>query len=319
LSVAALILAVLSSGSVRARIGRGLMGAPVVVVLAASSVMVTMLLTAFVTAPVRQPAGSLARANLRWLTGGPKCGLAEDIQVLRDGEVFAALGPPGVADDSPAPGMTVSPWFALPSLGRNDGVAVMVSGSTAAPNRLDLEFGRRDPVRVAPIGVVTPLDRKPGGDRWWRTIGVDSSLVPSAADSVRVVASGSLVFTGPRRRTAVPMTDFLATHGPVLVSWPIAFLFPCVGNIAPVADGLAAMPRVILTSPDDSTFAAADPAIGGSFAGLKPLDRFYEVPTRLAGHTDIDWGSVLVAGSAVPGDAYDARLSGVYQTGFNSP
>ena len=42
----------------------------------------------------------------------------------------------------------------------------------------------------------------------------------------------------PRLRSTVPLTTFLADNGPVLLSWPQAFLFPCVHNLAVVSGGV---------------------------------------------------------------------------------
>ena len=41
-----------------------------------------------------------------------------------------------------------------------------------------------------------------------------------------------------------------ADKGPVLVSWPMAFLFPCVGDVATVTAGVASTPRAVIESPD---------------------------------------------------------------------
>jgi len=64
----------------RAVAGRGAGGAAAAVL----AVSVAVLLGSFVAAPVRQPAGSLALVNLRWLAGHGGCGLADDVQVLQN-------------------------------------------------------------------------------------------------------------------------------------------------------------------------------------------------------------------------------------------
>ncbi|MGH3988074.1 MAG: arabinosyltransferase domain-containing protein [Pseudonocardiaceae bacterium] len=328
-----------------ARAGTALVAAPAVLTVAAAGIAVAVLLGSFLAAPVRQPAGSLALVNLHRLTGGPHCGLADDIQVLPDGDVlvpaelsgadssgrrdgFTALA--GFDPDSPPPhppgtgmsaqlwgsrvggplstGTMTSPWF---TLGAASGVAVSVSGRTGGANKLVLEFGRAGNAGVTTLGERAPIDRvRPDQDdldgpldyRPWRSIGLDAQQIPPAADRVRIRAvdatsdpDGWLAVTGPRRRGLVGLNEFLAGHGPVLVSWPQAFLFPCVAGIAGVADGLAAAPRAVIEAPRRHGRLSAittDQSQGGAFAALRPFGRLYEVPTRLAGHPEADWGAL---------------------------
>ena len=222
-----------------------------------------------------------------------------------------------------------SPWFALPAMGSKDGVALTVSGHTGAPNSLTLQFGRAEPgapdFGVALLGDVTPPDRTPAGDDpWrpsWRAIGVDAADAPEGADRVRIVAAasaGRLAFTGPRRRTAVPMTGFLAAHGPVLVDWPVAFLFPCVRNTAQVAHGLASTPQTLLVAAGPWPTAPLDPGIGGNFAGLEPLRGRYELPTRLTNGAPADWGTLIVGGTAALADHYDVSTETVERSGAST-
>jgi arabinosyltransferase C len=311
---------------------------------------VVVLVGSFLAAPVRRPAGSLARANLHQLAGGRSCGLADGIQVLTDGAVlvpadtseylagrtaylagFTSLGgfdpavpppdPPGtgtstqlwgsLAGGPRSAGILISPWFTLPALRPASGVAVSVSGRTDRGNRLALEFGRAVGTRVIAVGERTPFDLvKPNQDhldgppeyRPWRSIGLDAAQVPSGANRVRIRAvdattdpDGWLAVTGPRLRSVVGLTQFLAGHGPVLVSWPLAFLFPCVHNTVGVADGLAHMPRVVIEAPrrfGRLSAVTTDPTQGGVFAGLRTFGELHEIPTRLAGHPEIDWGTL---------------------------
>jgi arabinosyltransferase B len=355
--------------------GRALVAAPAVLTIAVAATAVAVLLSSFLAAPLRRPTGSLALVNLHRLTGGPYCGLADDIQVLPDGDVltpadssgrldgFAALAgfdPSSPPPDPPGTGMSAelwgsliggprntgtmtSPWFTLPALGGASGVAVSVSGRTDGGNKLALEFGRAGSARVTTLGARVPFDRvRPNQDylneppqpqprrslyldgppdyRPWRSIGLDAAQIPAGADRVRIHAvdattdrDGWLAVTGPRLRSVVGFTKFLAGRGPVLVSWPQAFLFPCVRNIAGVADGLADAPRVVIEAPRRldqlSAILTTDQSRGGDFAALRPFGQLYEVPTRLDGHPDVDWGALEFSGDTAAQDAYQRNTT----------
>jgi arabinosyltransferase C len=145
----------------------------------------------------------------------------------------------------------------------------------------------------------------------WRSIGVDAVDVPAGADRVRLRAvdgrtdeQGWLAFTGPRLRSTIPLTAFLAANGPVLISWPQAFLFPCVHNIAAVAGGLAQTPRTVIESPRPWFTDDRNPAIGGTFAGLDQFAMLNEIPSRIIGHPDLDWGTVRVVDTRFERDSY---------------
>jgi len=334
--------------------------APAVMAVTAAGTAVVVLLGSLLAAPVRRPAGSLALVNLHQLTGGPSCGLADDIQVLPDGAVLAPVGtfgpgpaqqltgftamagfdpaypppdPPGTGQstalwgslvgDPRNTGTMTSSWFRLPTLSKASGVAVSVSGRTDRGNNLVLEFGRARYAGVTTLGARVPYDRvRPNQDhldgppdyRPWRSIGLDAAQVPAGADRVRIRATdattdpdGWLAVTGPRLRSVVGFTEFLAGRGPVLVSWPQAFLFPCVRNIVGVADGLAGAPRVVIEAPRrlgrlSAVTTAQDQ--GGDFAAIRPFGRLYEVPTRLAGHPDVDWGALQLSADTAARDAY---------------
>ncbi|MGB2922198.1 MAG: arabinosyltransferase C-terminal domain-containing protein, partial [Mycobacterium sp.] len=320
---------------------------PAVLTLVTLGTALAVLVGSFVAAQLRRPAGSLAMANLDRIAGGQVCGLADDIEVLPDGEVLRAAEPggrvsgfaastgfyPGAPPPDPpgsgtseylwgsrtpgaqATGEIVTGWFALPPLAPDTGVALSVSGRTSDGNSLVLEFGRADGPTVTVLGAAEPVDR-PASDEdpahpLWRSVGVDSAEVPAGADRVRIHAvddrtgqAGWLAFTGPRLRTIVPLTDFLADRGPVLISWPQSFLFPGVRDIATVSGGVATTPRTVIESPRPWFTEDRDPDPGGTFAGLATFGQLNEVPSRLVGHPDVDWGSVLVsADPAVPDNA----------------
>ncbi|MDQ4092673.1 MAG: arabinosyltransferase C-terminal domain-containing protein, partial [Actinomycetota bacterium] len=290
-----------------------------------------------------------------WLTGGPSCGLADDIKVLPDGDVlmpansfgrldgFANLA--GFDPDAPPPnppgtgmsaqlwgslvggpqgkGTLTSAWFMMPAPGPASGVAVSVSGRTDGGNKLILEFGRAGNAGVTMLGGRSPLDKvRPDQDdlygpldyRPWRSIGLDADQIPPGADRVRIRAvdatsdpDGWLAVTGPRLRWMIGLNEFLAGRGPVLVSWPQAFLFPCVRDIAGVTDGLAAAPRAVIEAPRRHGRLSAittDRSQGGVFAALRTFGRLYEVPTRLAGHPDVDWGALYLTDYPTARDTY---------------
>jgi arabinosyltransferase C len=208
-----------------------------------------------------------------------------------------------------------SPWFTLPPLAADGGVALSVSGRTDAGNTLTFGFGRSDGTQVGVLGERTPPDHPPTDEDpahpLWRTIGVDAADIPAGANRIQVRARdartdsfGWLAFTGPRLRSVIPLTRFLAEHGPVLISWPQSFLFPCVHNIATVTGGVAQTPATVIESPRPWFGEDRDPNVGGTFAELAVFGDLHEVPTRLAGHSDIDWGSVLVSGDTAARDTY---------------
>jgi arabinosyltransferase C len=217
-------------------------------------------------------------------------------------------------------GTLTSPWFGLPHA---SGVAVSVSGRTDRGNTLVLEFGRAAGADVIALGTRTPFDQpKPNQDHLdgpleykpWRSIGLDAAQIPPGADRVRIRAidattdpDGWLAVTGPRLRSVVGLTQFLAGRGPVLVSWPQAFLFPCVHNIVGASGGLAEAPRVVIEAPRRHGRLSAnttDQVQGGDFAALRAFGRLSEVPTRLAGHPDIDWGTLQLSVDPAARDAY---------------
>lgn len=218
-----------------------------------------------------------------------------------------------------ATGQITTRWFELPDLAADDGVALSMSGRTSEPNALSLEFGRSDGSDVAVLGAVAAADR-PAADEdpahpLWRSIGVDATEVPGGADRVRVHAvdrrtddTGWLAFTGPRLRAVVPLNAFLADRGPILVSWPQSFLFPCIHDIAGVSAGVAQTPRLVIESPRPWLTDDRDKEIGGTFAGLAVYGALTEIPSRLVGHPDVDWGSISVSADTADRDSY-ARMT----------
>lgn len=214
-----------------------------------------------------------------------------------------------------ATGEITTQWFDLPTLAPDDGVALSISGRATAGNSLTLEFGAGDGASVEVLGASTPVDR-PAADEdpshpLWRSLGVDAAEVPPGANRVRVRAidgrtddAGWLAFTGPRLRHVVPLNDFLADNGPVLVSWPQSFMFPCIRDIPTVSGSVAETPRVVIESPRPWLTEDRDADIGGTFAGLVAFEPLNEIPSRVVGHPELDWGSVRIPGDTASPDAY---------------
>lgn len=211
-----------------------------------------------------------------------------------------------------------SPWFTLPAQGPDGGVALSVSGRTDGDNQLMFEFGRSDGTVVSPLGDL-PLQDRPASDEdpdhpLWRSIGVDASAIPAGADRVQIRSVADvrartddfdwLAFTGPRLRSVVALVPFLADNGPVLVSWPESFLFPCLRDTATVSGGLASTPRTVIESPRPWLVDDRNRDIGGTFHALEVFGDLREVPSRLRGAPDVDWGSVLVSADTAGRDAY---------------
>ncbi|MCV7168941.1 arabinosyltransferase domain-containing protein [Mycobacterium manitobense] len=321
----------------------------------AAAVSVTLLLASFTVAPVRRPQGSLALVNIDRLTAGPYCGLADDIEVLADGPPLLSAGPAteetgfvplgGFDPDAPPPdapgtgmsthlwgsrgaaagtGRLISPWFVLPP---GASVAVSVNGRGHGASAVRLEFGRAGTDAVTPVGpAVAPEDTTSGEDNSlhpaWRSVGLDAAGIPPGADRMRVLAvddaadrDGWLAVTGPRTRSTLPLNDFLADRGPVLISWPQGFLFPCLPDIARVSAGVAQVPRVVIASPGPWFTEPTDQSLGGSFAALVPYSRFYEVPSRVVGRPDAAWGAVLLSADPTPHDTYRRETATVTRWG----
>jgi arabinosyltransferase B len=106
-------------------------------------------------------------------------------------------------------------------------------------------------------------------------------------------------------------------RAPVLVSWPQSFLFPCVRDIAEVANGLAQTPRALIVAPGPWFTQPTDQEIGGDFAGLISFDGLHEVATRLTGHPEIQWGTLLVASDRATTDAYQRQIIEVRRSGHD--
>jgi arabinosyltransferase B len=324
---------------------------PAVLTVTAAATAVALLFGTFAAAPLRRPEGSLALMNIHRVTGGPVCGLEDSIEVLPDGpqlspaggvassdgfDEFSGFVPAAPPPDPPGQGAStflwgsrtiqktgtlVTQWFSLPP---DTGMAVLVSGRTSDGNSLSFEFADGG----ALLGAVTPVDRvAPDEDPehpLWRPIGVDPDQVPPSADRVRLRATdgrtdneGWLAVTGPRQRSVVPLNAFLAEHQPVLIGWPVSFLFPCIRDIPAVSDGVAQTPGAMIRGPRPQFDLERDPVLGGTFAELDQFGRLGEVPTRLVGHPDVDWGSLLISRDDAAKDNYTREVRRVVRTGWD--
>jgi len=235
-------------------------------------------------------------------------------------------------------GRLVTPWFTLPAVPSGQELAMTVSGRTDGGNSLVLDFGAQHGGPVRPLGQRTPTDLPHGetpntgvpdhpDQASWRSVWLSPDRIPAGANRVRIAAAdgssdpgGWLAVTGPRLRAVVSLPDFLASNGPVLVNWPIAFLFPCVRDVVTVAHGIAGAPRAVLGPArryDALGGQSLDPLAAGDFAVLHSLGTLGEVPTRVVGHPDLDWGSLQLAGyRGAALDAYQVRLSQVRIPGW---
>jgi hypothetical protein len=223
-------------------------------------------------------------------------------------------------DGAQTTGSVATRWFVLPALAPNDGVAVSVSGDTTGANRLAFEFGHATGAGVVALGQRTPSGRASSDDDpakpTWRALGVDASDIPAGADRVRIRAVdgstdalGWLAFTGPRLRSVVGLSAFLAQNGPVLTAWPMGYVFPCVNNIAEVSGGVAQTPHTVIESPRPRATEDRRRDIGGTFVELELFGKLHEVPSRLKNHPDVDWGSVWVSADTAARDSYQRTTS----------
>jgi len=231
------------------------------------------------------------------------------------------------APDAVGTGELTSPWFALPALGPGRELAVSAAGRVGGGTGLTLEFARGGEV----LGVVTPqapAQNSSGADArgrvgvavpdlGWRGMAVQPQQVPPGADQVRLRAvdaatdpDGWLAVTGPRIREVISLTDYLqsssAGRGPVLIDFQMAFLLPCQREIPRVAGGLAQAPVAVIEPsrrypPGElptSTIA------GGNFVALNTEAQRRELPTRLRGSPDVEWGHLVLLDYPLARDAY---------------
>ena len=235
-----------------------------------------------------------------------------------------------------ATGELQTAWYDLPKLGSRQQLALWVAGRIGDGNAVTLQFGRRVGQGVQALGehvvppVVSPeplpyndpVNGRPQRFRdldRWRSTGISAEQVPTSSEVVRVRAldgstdrQGWVAVTSPAVRDVMRLDRFLDDRGPVLVDWPIAFAFPCRIDAPAVRGGLAQTPRVIIRTPRrygegvDMTYI---PELGGTFYGLKSGAAWIEVPSRVVGDPDIEWGQVMVPLTPRPNDNYTASTT----------
>ena len=252
-------------------------------------------------------------------------------------------------------GTLTTPWFRLPPVRPDEQVSVSVAGRTDDGNSLSLQFGHANPTPqtpqtnaqgqgdvhtdgqtdgVIPLGSRVPPDplRHASGEaphyRLWRTVGVAARKIPRGANRVRIRAvdassgpDGWLAVTGPRLRQIIGLRQYLAAHSPVLVAWPVAFLFPCASDPVAVRGGLAQAPLSVLEAPQQYSAiseATTDASIGGNFAPLRTLGGLGEITTGLAGHPDLDWGDLLLTNYPSARDTYHTTTTWTRVWGLHS-
>ena len=76
-----------------------------------------------------------------------------------------------------------------------------------------------------------------------------------------------------------------------------------------VSAGVATTPRTVIESPRPILADDRKRDIGGVFAALAAFGDLHEVPSRLVGHPDVDWGSVQVSGDPAGLDAYQRTVT----------
>ncbi|MEB3369487.1 arabinosyltransferase domain-containing protein [Saccharopolyspora mangrovi] len=220
-------------------------------------------------------------------------------------------------------GTLITPWFGLPRVSAEQTLSLWVSGRPEQGNSLVLEFAAgqrpagRTELRDPPPTDLPFEDPRHGREEdWrdftgWRSMTVEPGDIPAGADRVRVLATdrstdrqGWLTFSGPVVRDVVGLRQALDAQGPLLIDWPMTFVFPCRSDYPQVGHGVAASPRMLITPPEGEYSMATDPNLGGVFAGVPMLSRRMELPTRLRGAPGYDWGHLQVVRYERESDSY---------------
>lgn len=378
--LAVAVVAGLLRGGVRRAVRRALVRTPAVLAAVVAVTSVGAMLWSFAVVPGRQDGTySVGAQMIAELDGEPTCGLLDDVDVVKDvpGGVLAAgpgtaqtagfttnggyrgtpTSPPGtgssqfiwgsIVQGSFSTGTLTSQWFLLPELGRDQELALDVSGRTAQGNSLSLEFAPPGDGGAPPLGTRVlddtatdpssrpdyPADRveeqRPLDRSEFRTVHLSPDEIPPGAGLVRIRATdattdpgGWLAVTGPRLRELTPARAEIGPDDKAFVDWSLLWAAPCVRNSPRVADGMATTPDVLLRGPADIGFAGDASfvtGIGGSFAPMRLNDRESVVPTRLRGSDErprqADWGSIVRVTYPYARDAYDRRTTTVERWG----
>jgi arabinosyltransferase C len=78
---------------------------------------------------------------------------------------------------------------------------------------------------------------------------------------------------------------------------------------------MAQTPSVVIEGPRPRFDEERDRHLGGTFAELDVFGKLGEVPTRLVGHPDVDWGALFVSYDDTPRDAYQRKITRILRGG----
>jgi arabinosyltransferase B len=90
-----------------------------------------------------------------------------------------------------------------------------------------------------------------------------------------------------------------------------------VRDIPTVAGGLAQTPGSVIAGPRPRFDEERDRRLGGTFAELDVFGKLGEVPTRVVGHPEVDWGALFVSGDTTAKDAYRRTITEVPRSGLD--
>ncbi|SDF42756.1 arabinosyltransferase B [Blastococcus aurantiacus] len=200
---------------------------------------------------------------------------------------WSATGHTAASGDGPA--TLTTDWFRVPDSLREERLplVVTVAGDRGVGTELLAEFGTLDGDRVTVLGDV-PVPEA-GGAPAARDARLDASAVPPQAGLVRLVATDRgtagelpLSVAVPRVPVTEPFSDVVDTETPVLVDWPVAFVFPCQ-TLAVQAAGLTDVPRWRITPApgDPAGEIVVAPFVGGPYSAADSLVEATPFPVYL--------------------------------------
>ncbi|TDQ00144.1 arabinosyltransferase domain-containing protein [Labedaea rhizosphaerae] len=189
------------------------------------------------------------------------------------------------------------------------------------------EFGVHTPKGMKVTKTLTmPLPHPTTSDDPWSDSRIDlAGQLPDAIDSVRIVVSdydlhdeGWIAITAPRSPVLTTLTQQVG-DAPVLMDWPVPFVFPCL-NPVKVHDGITDVPQYRITSDPILPGGQWSSARAGGPAGImEELGHEPEIPTFLQGQPDRKWGQLLAVDPYVDGVAPTIIRGEETQWGWYSP
>ncbi len=188
--------------------------------------------------------------------------------------------------DGSGPAELTTGWFELPDGERDGGLplVVTVTGDLAAGAGLSVEFGVPSGDEVTAVGGVGLND--PVGGPAPRDLRLDTAAVPADAGFVRLraVDGGAdtdvpLAVSAPRVPETERFADVVDPGSPVLVDWPVAFVFPCQ-TLSVQSEGVTDVPdwRISPALPSDAGDIAIAGFVGGPYTAARSLVDQVEVP-----------------------------------------